>query len=111
MAMPFPVHITEPPPIQMTPSMSSRRTRLPWSSMCEQRASIPHSSNLDNAIFASASEAKAAPWNACFEMTGSDTTSTRDMLRSRASAPIMANDPAPATTRVGMKKVVIIASP
>jgi hypothetical protein len=30
---------------------------------------------------------------------------------SRASAPSVASDPAPATMRVGMKKVVIIASP
>ena len=70
---------------------------------------MPHSSKRDNRIPASPSEANAAAWNVCDEITGSDTTSTRDIFRSRASVPIVASDPAPATIRVGMKKVVIIA--
>ena len=101
-AMPLPVHITEPPPTQTTPSMPSRRTRAPWSSMCEQRASMPQSSNRETPIPASTSAASASAWNGWREMTGSDTTSTRDIFSSRASAPIVASDPGPATMRVGM---------
>ncbi len=102
MAMPLPVHITEPPPMHTIPSMPSRRTRSPWSSICEQRASIPHSSKRDTAIPASASAASASAWKPCAEITGSDTTSTRVIFRSRASVPMVARAPFPATIRVGM---------
>jgi len=102
MAMPLPVHITEPPPMQTTPSIPSRRTRSPWASMWEQRASIPHSSKRAVPIPASSRVARASAWNGCAEMTGSDTTRARLMPRSRASLPIVASDPAPATMRVGI---------
>ena len=102
MAMPLPVHITEPPPMQITPSMPSRRTRSPWASMWEQRASMPHSSKRATVIPAPCRAASASAWNGWAEITGSDTTSTRLILRSRASVPMVPSDPAPATMRVGM---------
>ena len=102
MAMPLPVHITEPPPMQTTPSMPSRRTRSPWASMWEQRASMPHSSKRAVLIPAPPKAASASAWNGWAEMTGSETTRTRVMPRSRASLPSVASDPAPATMRVGM---------
>ena len=102
MATPLPVHITEPPPMQTTPSIPSRRTRSPCSSMCGQRASMPHPSKRATAIPASASASSAAAWKGCCEITGSETTSARVILRSRASAPIVVSEPWPATMRVGM---------
>ena len=102
MAMPLPVHITEPPPMQITPSIPSRRTRSPWASMWEQRASMPHSSKRAVAMPASPSAASASAWKGWAEMTGSDTTRARLMPSSRASRPIVPSDPAPATMRVGM---------
>jgi hypothetical protein len=36
------------------------------------------------------------------DITGSETTSTRVIFRSRAKLPIVASDPCPATMRVGM---------
>ncbi len=68
----------------------------------EQRASIPHSSKRAVPIPASSRAGRAWAWNGCAEMTGSDTTRARLMPRSRASLPIVASDPAPATMRVGI---------
>ena len=70
--------------------------------MWEQRASIPHSSKRAMASPAASSADSAAAWNGWAEMTGSDTTSTRVILSSRASEPMVPSAPCPAITRVGM---------
>ena len=102
MAMPLPVHITEPPPMQTIPSMPSRRTRSPSLSMCEHRASIPHSSKRAVTRPAASSAASAARWNGWAEMTRSETTNTRLIFSSHARAPIVPSESCPATIRVGM---------